>query len=122
MPYAKNSLAVNGAKLKSVESRYFEDGGLLVTARCYEYQGKNKKTDKPEGLFWTLELSGKTAEFFLDSSPICEPPEAADYVSFIGSVIDKSFEGRDGETQYRQAVRVNQISLLKPKKQDETPF
>lgn len=108
MPYAQNTIAVNKAKIKNVECRYTTSNEAIVNVSVYEYQGKNKKTDEPEGIFWNLEIWGKTGEFFFNQSP-----SEGDYVSFIGSVIDKSFKGQDGKTQYRQSVRVNSIELLR---------
>lgn len=110
MPFPKNTISVFGAKIKEVETRYTQDSKQITTVRCYEYQGKNKQTDKPEGLTWNLELWDKTAKFFTDKNP---QPDV-DYIAFSGSVIDKSFDGNDGRV-YRDAVRVDNIEILKPK-------
>lgn len=108
MPFPKNQISVFGAKIKEIETRYTQDNKQITTIRCYEYQGS--KNDKPEGLTWNLELWEKTAKFFTDKNP---QPDI-DYIAFSGSVIDKSFDGDNGRV-YRDAIRVNNIELLKPR-------
>lgn len=108
MPYAKNTISVFGAKIKEIQRRQNQQGKMIVTVKAYEYQGKNKQTDEPEGLFWEVELWEKTAEFFLNKNP-----QENDYIAFSGSVIDSSFQGNDGKKIYRQKVRVDNIEILK---------
>lgn len=107
MPYPKNVFGLVDAKIKSIDTQYTNNNTQITTLKCYEYQGKNKRTDKPEGINWQCELWDKTSEYFLEKRP-----KEGDRVSLTGSIVDKSFEGQDGEMVWRQAVRVNNISLL----------
>lgn len=110
MPYANNIFSCSRAKIQSTEVKYFDSGSMVVKISAYEYQGKNKKTDEPEGVFWNLVIWGKTGEYFMNQNP---SPKEGDYISFSGSIEDASYNGKDGKKIYRQQVRVDNINVLR---------
>ena len=81
---------------------------------CYEYQGS--KNDKPEGIWHNLTLWDKTAEIFA-----AQNPEEGDQVSFNGSLVDESFDGKEGRVT-RVGVRVTSIQLSRQETNDQVPF
>lgn len=119
MPYPKNTVSSVQCRIQDdPDIRYFESGTCKIRLRVSEYQGKNKQTGKGEYMNLTLEVWGKTAEFFGK-----EEPKKGDDIAFTGSLVDGSYEKQDGTKVYQNVVNVSHITLLRKRGNGEdVPF
>ena len=111
-----NSLTVSGSLGKDSEMSYLPNGDAVCKFSVADSQGKEKPT-----IWWNCQLFGKRAE------SLSQYLKKGQAVTVAGSVTEREWTDKDGNTKKSMNVRVNEVALMggrreeeaKPKPQDD---
>ena len=109
-----NSICVAGNLTKDAELKHLNNGDAVLNFSIADSQGKDKTA-----IFWNCQLFGKRAE------SLVQYLTKGQAVAVSGSVSEREWTDKDGNTKKSMNVRVNEVALqgkreeAKPKKSDD---
>jgi single-strand DNA-binding protein len=95
-----NSITITGNLGKDCESRSLQDGTSIASFSVADSQGKDKPT-----IWWNCSLFGKRAE------SLTQYLTKGQQVTVIGTVSEREYTDRDGQSRKSMDIRVSDIAL-----------
>lgn len=95
-----NSICVAGNLTKDAELKHLNNGDAVLNFSIADSQGKDKTA-----IFWNCQLFGKRAE------ALAQYLTKGQAVAVSGSVSEREWTDKDGNTKKSMNVRVNEVAL-----------
>lgn len=111
-----NVITVAGSLGRDAELKYLPNGDAVINFSVADSQGRDRPT-----IWWSCQLFGKRAE------SLSQYLKKGQAVTVSGSVTEREWTDKDGNTKKAVNVRVNEVALMggrreeeaKPKRQDD---
>ena len=111
-----NTICVAGSLGRDAELKYLANGDAVVNFSVADSAGRDKPT-----IWWSCQLFGKRAE------SLSQYLKKGQAVTVSGSVTEREWTDKDGNTKKAMNVRVNEVALqggrreeeVKPKRRDD---
>ena len=104
-----NSITVAGSLGRDAELKYLQNGDAVLNFSVADSAGRDKPT-----IWWSCQLFGKRAE------SLSQYLKKGQAVTVAGSVSEREWTDKDGNTKKAMNVRVNEVALM-GRREEEKP-
>jgi single-strand DNA-binding protein len=105
-----NCISVSGNLTRDGDLKYLNNGDAVLNFSIADSQGKDKAA-----IFWNCQLFGKRAE------SLSQYLKKGQSVTVSGSVSEREWTDKDGNTKKAMNVRVNEVALMGGRREEEKP-
>ena len=103
-----NCISVSGNLTRDGDLKYLNNGDAVLNFSIADSQGKDKAA-----IFWNCQLFGKRAE------SLSQYLKKGQAVTVSGSVTEREWTDKDGNTKKAMNVRVNEVALQGGRREEE---
>lgn len=103
-----NVITVAGSLGRDAELKYLANGDAVTTFSVADSAGRDKPT-----IWWSCQLFGKRAE------SLSQYLKKGQAVTVSGSVSERGWTDKDGNTKKAMNVRVNEVALMGGRREEE---
>lgn len=103
-----NVITVAGSLGRDAELKYLQNGDAVLNFSVADSAGRDKPT-----IWWNCQLFGKRAE------PLSQYLKKGQAVTVSGSVSEREWTDKDGNTKKAMNVRVNEVALQGGRREEE---
>ena len=105
-----NVITVAGSLGRDAELKYLQNGDAVLNFSVADSAGRDKPT-----IWWNCQLFGKRAE------SLSQYLKKGQSVTVSGSVSEREWTDKDGNTKKAMNVRVNEVALMGGRREEEKP-
>ena len=105
-----NVITVAGSLGRDAELKYLQNGDAVLNFSVADSAGRDKPT-----IWWSCQLFGKRAE------SLSQYLKKGQSVTVSGSVSEREWADKDGNTKKAMNVRVNEVALMGGRREEEKP-
>ena len=105
-----NVITVAGSLGRDAELKYLQNGDAVLNFSVADSAGRDKPT-----IWWSCQLFGKRAE------SLSQYLKKGQSVTVSGSVSEREWTDKDGNTKKAMNVRVNEVALMGGRREEEKP-
>lgn len=103
-----NVITVAGSLGRDAELKYLQNGDAVTNFSVADSAGRDKPT-----IWWSCQLFGKRAE------SLSQYLKKGQSVTVSGSVTEREWTDKDGNTKKSMNVRVNEVALMGGRREEE---
>ena len=103
-----NVITVAGSLGRDAELKYLQNGDAVLNFSVADSAGRDKPT-----IWWSCQLFGKRAE------SLSQYLKKGQSVTVTGSVTEREWTDKDGNTKKAMNVRVNEVALMGGRREEE---
>lgn len=105
-----NVITVAGSLGRDAELKYLQNGDAVLNFSVADSAGRDKPT-----IWWSCQLFGKRAE------SLSQYLKKGQAVTVAGSVSEREWTDKDGNTKKAMNVRVNEVALMGRREEEAKP-